>query len=63
MSSYFVTLFHFNSLLCPERHGHAWILPEAWAILTEKGAILGELASVLVGLGRKIWVQVEKKMS
>ena len=63
MSSFFFTFFHFNSLLCPERHGHAWILPEAWAILREKGAILGELASVLVGRGSKVWVQVEKKVS
>jgi hypothetical protein len=51
MSSFFFTLFHFNSLLCPERHGHAWILPEAGQITTEKGAILGELASVLVSPG------------
>ena len=38
--------------------GVAWILLEAWAILTERGAILGELASVLLGLGSKVWVQV-----
>ena len=38
--------------------GVAWILPEPRAIMREKGAILGELASVLVGLGSNVWVQV-----
>ena len=54
MSSFFFTLFHFNSLLCPERHGRRLDSPRGVSNIERKGSHIGGIGVHFGGPGHSV---------